>query len=74
MKNLITLIIFGIIVSFRIHAQNQIVIDSMPFTFEEQVATVFEHVDLMEVTNGNGLLYEHGFPLYDIGLEINFRK
>ncbi|PZE15829.1 hypothetical protein DNU06_16280 [Putridiphycobacter roseus] len=60
--------------NFKIHAQNQIVIDStctelsrsVPFTFEEQVATVFEHVDLMEVTNGNGLLYEHGFPLYTI--------
>ena len=66
MKNLFLL--FSVIfLSYQsIHAQNQVVTDSMPVSFANQVANLFEHVDLSEVTNSNGLLYEHGFPLYTI--------
>jgi len=63
MKNLILFFCFSIGFLTQLKAQNQIVIDSMPFTFEQQIATVFEHVDLSEITNGNGILYEHGFTI-----------
>jgi len=43
-------------------------IDSMEISFEEQIAYTFEHVDLSEVLLGNGILYEHGYPFFNIDL------
>lgn len=47
-------------------AQDIEIIDSVDIPFEQQVEDLFEHVDLSEVTNSNGILYQYGFPLFAI--------
>ncbi len=40
--------------------------DSVSIPYPEQIENIFEHVDLSEVTSSNGVLLEHGFPLFAI--------
>jgi hypothetical protein len=58
-----TLILLGAIaLCWRSYAQAP----DTTLSYKEQVISIFEHVNLSEVTNGNGLLSEHGFPMYAI--------
>lgn len=66
MKNKILILLLFIGSIGNIFSQDTQIIDSISMPYEDQIANIFANIDLSEVTNGNGILYEYGFPLYTL--------
>ena len=60
------LIIGLIFIAQNLRAQTIIETDSLTSPYSLQIEHIFENVDLTEVEDNGGILYEHGFPLFSI--------